>query len=562
MRPQIRAHPRVPTVAAIGQRVEHAGVDQQWHRLAPLRRSREREPLSRRFFRCAGMRRNPLEEQVFVAFGDIGKATIERPRERGQLYGGGPPSEVGRERFTNDGRRRLAFPASVELQIALEGFRNKDGRALHVCMLAYIIYTMILHLIDGTYELFRHFYGFRRTNLPPPPLGAVAGVLGTIMQMLDEGATHVGGRHRSRHRIVPQRSLARLQDRRGHRSGVVGAVPSPRRVPRRHGGDDMADGRARGRRRARVGRACRVARSACREGVHLDAGQGSRAVRRRQSRRAGGSAERRDSRRGARAGEVRCWARVHPRLPGARRRFVRRLPWRSGHRPEDRGASDRPARPSRAISRRACSETTASARCSSRTSRRSAPMRRCSTTSSAFDGQVQRMDSSLSPRKLETPGSRRERCARLILVRYEVETLPRPCRRARLGHARPEAGGDQLRSCRAARALRSRMGVGAHAGSAVGVVSRRPALERSLAGHQPGCARGAPGPSRVRAEGSRRHSARSTLDCRPPQLRPVPPSVSNDGGRLSASAAPDSHVDARAACRAPSSSSIRCASRP
>jgi 5'-3' exonuclease len=50
---------------------------------------------------------------------------------------------------------------------------------------------MIIHLVDGTYELFRHFYGFRRTNLPPPPRGAVAGVLGTIMQMLDEGATHV-----------------------------------------------------------------------------------------------------------------------------------------------------------------------------------------------------------------------------------------------------------------------------------------------------------------------------------------------------------------------------------
>ena len=50
---------------------------------------------------------------------------------------------------------------------------------------------MDVYLIDGTYELFRHFYGFRRTNLPPPALGAVAGVLGTIMQMLDEGATHV-----------------------------------------------------------------------------------------------------------------------------------------------------------------------------------------------------------------------------------------------------------------------------------------------------------------------------------------------------------------------------------
>ena len=51
---------------------------------------------------------------------------------------------------------------------------------------------MIIHLIDGTYELFRHFYGFKRTKLPDRPFGAVAGVLGTVVQMLEEGATHVG----------------------------------------------------------------------------------------------------------------------------------------------------------------------------------------------------------------------------------------------------------------------------------------------------------------------------------------------------------------------------------
>lgn len=51
---------------------------------------------------------------------------------------------------------------------------------------------MIVHLLDGTYELFRHFYGFRRSNLPERPLGAVAGVLGTVARMLDEGATHIG----------------------------------------------------------------------------------------------------------------------------------------------------------------------------------------------------------------------------------------------------------------------------------------------------------------------------------------------------------------------------------
>lgn len=51
---------------------------------------------------------------------------------------------------------------------------------------------MIVHLIDGTYELFRHFYGIRRFRKTDPPLGAVAGVLGSVVQMLEEGATHVG----------------------------------------------------------------------------------------------------------------------------------------------------------------------------------------------------------------------------------------------------------------------------------------------------------------------------------------------------------------------------------
>src|SRR5215467_6157638 len=51
---------------------------------------------------------------------------------------------------------------------------------------------MIIHLLDGTYELFRHFYGIRRFKKTDPPLGAVSGVLSTVVQLLDEGATHVG----------------------------------------------------------------------------------------------------------------------------------------------------------------------------------------------------------------------------------------------------------------------------------------------------------------------------------------------------------------------------------
>jgi 5'-3' exonuclease len=52
---------------------------------------------------------------------------------------------------------------------------------------------VIVHLIDGTYELFRHFYGLRRfTKGKDRPLGAVVGVLNTVLQMIEEDATHVG----------------------------------------------------------------------------------------------------------------------------------------------------------------------------------------------------------------------------------------------------------------------------------------------------------------------------------------------------------------------------------
>ena len=52
---------------------------------------------------------------------------------------------------------------------------------------------MIVHLIDGTYELFRHFYGLRRFNKgEDPPFGAVIGLLNTVLQMLETGATHIG----------------------------------------------------------------------------------------------------------------------------------------------------------------------------------------------------------------------------------------------------------------------------------------------------------------------------------------------------------------------------------
>jgi len=54
---------------------------------------------------------------------------------------------------------------------------------------------VIVHLVDGTYELFRQFYGLRRPGRETQaerPYSAAAGVLHGVLQMLETGATHVG----------------------------------------------------------------------------------------------------------------------------------------------------------------------------------------------------------------------------------------------------------------------------------------------------------------------------------------------------------------------------------
>jgi len=56
-----------------------------------------------------------------------------------------------------------------------------------------IVGRVIIDLIDGTYELFRHFYGLRRfTKGEDRPFGAVAGVLNGTLQIIENRATHVG----------------------------------------------------------------------------------------------------------------------------------------------------------------------------------------------------------------------------------------------------------------------------------------------------------------------------------------------------------------------------------
>ncbi len=52
---------------------------------------------------------------------------------------------------------------------------------------------MRVHLVDGTYELFRHFFGAPpHRNAAGQEVAAVRGVVGSVLQLLGEGATHVG----------------------------------------------------------------------------------------------------------------------------------------------------------------------------------------------------------------------------------------------------------------------------------------------------------------------------------------------------------------------------------
>src|ERR1700716_970261 len=52
---------------------------------------------------------------------------------------------------------------------------------------------MDVHLIDGTYELFRYFYAVpAAADVNGQEIGAVRGVLNSVLSMIQQGATHIG----------------------------------------------------------------------------------------------------------------------------------------------------------------------------------------------------------------------------------------------------------------------------------------------------------------------------------------------------------------------------------
>ena len=79
---------------------------------------------------------------------------------------------------------------------------------------------MIVHLIDGTYELFRHFHGQRRFNQgKDAPAGAVVGVLNGVLEMIEDGGTHLGSSRTN----VQRSDVSSSTSRSAHASS-----PSPR----------------------------------------------------------------------------------------------------------------------------------------------------------------------------------------------------------------------------------------------------------------------------------------------------------------------------------------------
>ena len=52
---------------------------------------------------------------------------------------------------------------------------------------------MEVHIVDGTYELFRHFFAVPSAlSEDGKEVGALRGVIGSMLRMIEAGATHLG----------------------------------------------------------------------------------------------------------------------------------------------------------------------------------------------------------------------------------------------------------------------------------------------------------------------------------------------------------------------------------
>ena len=139
---------------------------------------------------------------------------------------------------------------------------------------------MRVHLVDGTYELFRQHFGASSRHGDRHPYAAAAGVVGSTLDARPGRCHPCRRRLRPRHRELPQRHVARLQDQRGHAPGDPRPDPGGGAGARGSRIRRVGDGRVRGRRRTRRGRHDRRRRRTGRTGADRHRRQGPLSVRR------------------------------------------------------------------------------------------------------------------------------------------------------------------------------------------------------------------------------------------------------------------------------------------
>src|SRR5215813_10764328 len=176
-----------------------AGPDERWWsagRRSPDTRSRRRQ------HGCAGPGRDRRARGTFPTDPAV-RGCGRHNRSRALRWSSrSPPADYSSPSSACRPRCIIAEPAMRHHRVLAPGTPGNAGRFLGprfdrarmvVARSGRRGARMIVHLIDGTYELFRHFYGARRFNEGRDrPLGAVVGVLNTVLEMIEKGATHLG----------------------------------------------------------------------------------------------------------------------------------------------------------------------------------------------------------------------------------------------------------------------------------------------------------------------------------------------------------------------------------
>ena len=213
-----------------------------------------------------------------------------------------------------------------------------------------LLVVIRVHLIDGTYELFRHFYG-QRDETTRTGTAAVRGVLSTVLQQIEDGGSHIAVATDHVIESFRNRMWTGYKTSAGMDPELLSVFPLLEDALMAMGVATFAMVELEADDALATVAAVAAEDHDVEQVRHLDARQGPRSVRARgRARRAGRPSRRQGHQRRRRAREVRRRPRVDPRLPRARRRQRRRVP--------------RPTRASAPRPPRRCSSTTSTSRTS------------------------------------------------------------------------------------------------------------------------------------------------------------------------------------------------------